>query len=164
MQASLLLFHLNALIPIAELGDQLRQRPVRDAAVQMELQRQPGEPLAMVGAMKPSLHFHTGDVVLYEGRSEGALVNLSDRLAHERRRGWQGRPLSDDEASPTVLVLIDGGTARQDHWSNMQPQILGEFGIYSLWRVDRRRLEARAGDLRSEGVDPDWRDPRPERF
>ncbi len=63
-----------------------------------------------------------------------------------------------------MLVLIDGGTARQDHWSNMQPQILGEFGIYSLWRVDRRRLEARAGDLRSEGVDPDWRDPRPERF
>ena len=34
-----------------------------------------------------------------------------------------------------MLVLIDGGTARQDHWSNMQPQLLGEFGIYSLWRL-----------------------------
>ena len=164
MQASLVMFHLTALIPIAELGDQLRQRPVRDAAEQMTRQRNPGEPLAMVGAMKPSLHFHTGEVVVYEGRSEGALVNLSDRLAHERRRGWRGLPLSEADASSTVLVLIDAGTARQNHWRDLQPQVLGEFGIYALWRRERGRLEARAGELQVEGVEPDWRDPRPERF
>ena len=164
MQMPLLLFHLTALVPIAELGDQLRQLPVRQVAKQMIREQRPGEPLAMVGAMKPSLHFHTGQVVVYEGRSDGALVNLSDRLATEQRRGWSGRPLSDPEASSSVLLVIDKGTALQQHWRGMEPQQLGVHGIYAIWRLDRRRLERRAAELMAEGVDLDWRDPRPERF
>ena len=81
MQGALVLFHITALVPIAELADQLRQRPVRQAADQMNLSRREREPLAMVGAMKPSLHFYTGRVILFEGRSEGAPVNLADRLS-----------------------------------------------------------------------------------
>ena len=164
MQMSLLLFHLTALIPIAELGDQLRQLPVRQAAAQIDRLQREDEPLAMVGAMKPSLHFHTGQVVLFEGRSKGAFVNLVDRLAHERRRGWRGRPLTDPDSSDTVLVVIDQGTARQSHWQGLSSEVLGRHGIYELWRVDRLRLEERAADLRAEGEDADWRDPRPERF
>jgi len=157
-------FHLAALIPIAELADRLRQRPVRDAAALMLSQQRRGEPLAMVGAMKPSLHFHTRQVILFEGRSDGALVNLVDRLAHERRRGWRGTPLDSADAPDTVLVLIDRGTAQRDHWTALQPEQLGQIGIYDVWRLDRRRLERRARALQDAGVEADWRQPRPERF
>ena len=164
MQGPLLLFHLTALVPIAELGDQLRQEPVRLAAEQIRRSRRDSEPVAMVGAMKPSLHFHTGQIVLYEGRSDGALVNLADRLSTETRRGWKGSPLTDPKASSTVLVVIDRGTTRQSHWLDLEPERLGRYGIYDVWRLDRRRLDQRAAELRSEGVDADWMDPRPERF
>ena len=54
MQLPLLMFHLTALVPIAELGDQLRQEPVASAATRMKQVQRSGELLAMVGAMKPS--------------------------------------------------------------------------------------------------------------
>ena len=164
IQASLLLFHLTALVPIAQLADQLRQRPVRQSAALMVDQQRQGEPLAMVGAMKPSLHFFTRQVVLFEGRSDGALVNLSDRLSHEQRQGWSGKPLNTPGASDTVLLVIDSGTAQRKHWQGLDPQRLGQFGIYEIWRLDRQRLQQRAMSLQGEGVDPDWRRPRPERF
>ena len=164
VQGPLLLFHLTALVPIAELGDLLRQQPVRLAADRIRRSRRTAEPVAMVGAMKPSLHFHTGQIVLYEGRSDGALVNLADRLSYEIRRGWKGRPLTDPEASETVLVVIDRGTALQNHWLDLEPELLASYGIYEVWRLDRHRLDRRAAQLRADGVDADWRDPRPERF
>ena len=164
MQIPLLLFHVSALIPIAELADQLRQVPVRQVAEQMEKQHLPGEPFAMVGAMKPSLHFHTGKVIVFEGRSDRALVNLADRLANEQRRDWNGHPLGTKDASDTVLIAIDRGTSAQDHWRGLRPIDLGRFGIYNLWRLDRKRLEQRADALKFDGVDLDWRQPRPERF
>jgi hypothetical protein len=118
----------------------------------------------MVGVMKPSLHFHTGQVIVFEGRSDGALVNLADRLANEQRRGWVGHPLGTKDASDTVLIAIDQGTSSQDHWRGLHPIDLGRFGIYNLWRLDRERLEQRADVLKANGVDADWRQPRPERF
>ena len=130
----------------------------------MSQSRKEREPLAMVGAMKPSLHFYTGRVILFEGRSDGALVNLADRLSHERRRGWQGHPLGSPQASDTLLLVIDRGTARQEHWRGLNPQLLGSYGIYQVWRLNRSRLDQRAAALMQEGVDADWRDPRPERF
>ena len=164
LQLPLLLVHLSTVLPIAALADALRQRPVREAASQLLAQQIPGEPLAMVGRMKPSLHFQTRQVVLYEGRSSGALVNLSDRLAHERRRGWQGKPLGQPDASPTVLMVIDSRTSQRRHWQGLQPQNLGRFGIYNVWRLDRSLLERRAGELKRAGVRADWFEPRPERF
>ena len=120
--------------------------------------------MVMVGAMKPSLHFYTGQVILYEGQSDGALVNIADRLAQEQRRGWSGYPLGTPGASRTVLVLIDRGTAERDHWRNLQPELLGQIGIYDVWRLDRTRLEQRAQTLKADGVDADWQEPRPERY
>jgi hypothetical protein len=120
--------------------------------------------MAMVGAMKPSLHYYTGQVILYEGQSDGALVNIADRLTHEQRRGWRGYPLGSHGASSTVLVLIDRGTAQRAHWRDLQPELLGRIGIYDVWRMDRSRLEQRARTLQDDGVEADWREPRPERF
>jgi hypothetical protein len=85
-------------------------------------------------------------------------------LANEQRRGWVGHPLGTKEASDTVLIAIDRGTSSQDHWLGLSPIDLGRFGIYNLWRVDRKRLEQRADALKVNGVEPDWRQPRPERF
>lgn len=163
MQLPLVLFQLVSLLPMVSLGDRVRQLPVRQAAAEIVRQglHSPREPVAMVGVMKPSLHFYTDRVVVYEGQSDGALMNVVDRLRSEQRRNWSGASI---ERMPTVLVLIDAGTAAKDHWQGLQPQRLGRYGIYRLWRVDRRRLEARARMLEAEGVRPDWRDPRPERY
>jgi 4-amino-4-deoxy-L-arabinose transferase-like glycosyltransferase len=164
VQLSLVCFHLTAVIPIAELADQLRQLPVRQATQTLVDQQRPQEPLAMVGAMKPSVHFYAGQVILFEGRSDGALVNLADRLSKEQRRGWRGVPLTFPDASPTVLLIIDEGTRRQRHWRGLQPERLGRFGVYTVWRIERKRLNDRAAELMADGVDADWQKPRPERF
>jgi hypothetical protein len=164
VQLSLVCFHLTAVIPIAELADRLRQLPVRQATQTLVDQQRPQEPLAMVGAMKPSVHFYAGQVILFEGRSNGALVNLADRLSKEQRRGWRGVPLTSPDASPTVLLIIDEGTLRQKHWRGLQPEKLGRFGVYTVWRVERTRLNDRAAELMADGVDADWQKPRPERF
>ena len=163
-QGPMVLFQLIALVPMIQLGDRVRQLPVRQVAEQVVEQRRPGEPLAMIGVLKPSLHFYTRQVVVYEGESRAALANLAGRLSHERRRGFQGLPLTEAGASPSVLVVINRGTAAKQHWQGLRPQKLAEAGIYELWRLDRSRLEQRAEDLSDEGVDLTWRRPRPERY
>ena len=163
-QGPMVLFQLIALVPMIQLGDRVRQLPVRQIAKQVVEQRRAGEPLAMIGVLKPSLHFYTGQVVVYEGESRAALANLADRLSHERRRGFQGLPRTEADASPSVLVVINRGTAAKQHWQGLTPLKLADAGIYELWRLDRSRLEQRAADLRDEGVDLTWRKPRPERY
>ena len=163
-QGPLVLFQLIALVPMIQLGDRVRQLPVRQVAQQVVAQRRPGEPLAMIGVLKPSLHFYTDQVVVYEGQSRAALANLADRLSHEQRQGFQGLPRSEVEASPSVLVVINRGTAVKQHWQGLGPQKLASAGIYELWRLDRSRLEQRAADLREQGVALTWKKPRPERY
>ena len=63
-----------------------------------------------------------------------------------------------------MLVLIDRGTAELDHWSDLQPELLGQIGIYDVWRLDRSHLEQRAQTLKADGVHAYWREPRPERY
>jgi hypothetical protein len=153
-----------ALLPLWALGDQLRGEPVRRLAAAV-VARSPhagaGEPLAMVGMLKPSLHFHARRVVIYEGAEPEGLVNLADRLARERR---QGQAPSSVGRQPHVLLVIDAETAARQHWRDLDPELLDQAGIYRLWRLDRRRLEERAARLAAAGVRADWRDPRPERY
>ena len=146
------------------LGDRVRQLPVREAAATILRAQKPSEPIAMVGAMKPSLHFYTEQVVVYEGRSDSALVNLADRLSHEQRRGWVGHPIHGDEGAPTVLIVIDSGTLKRPYWKGLDLEVLGEFGIYKVVRVDRVKLERRAAELQADGVTLTWKAPRPERY
>jgi hypothetical protein len=160
-QLPLVLFHLLALLPMWSLGDRVRGLPVRTMAEQVVLTRLAGEPLAMVGILKPSLHYYTRQVVLYEGVPPQGLVNLADRLRREHRRGQQP---TTPERQPTVLVVIDDGTARQPHWQGLEPVELARSGLYRLWRLDRARLERRAADLRARGLAPIWQRPVPERY
>ena len=63
VQMALLLFHLTALVPIAELL--ISSDNCRCATLQTRCwPTNAHEPLAMVGAMKPSVHFHTGQVIV----------------------------------------------------------------------------------------------------
>ncbi len=164
MQGPIIAFQLLAFIPMWNLGDRIRHLPVRKAAKLMLAVQKPREPFAMVGAMKPSLHFYTNQVVVYEGRSEGALVNLSERLNQEQRMGWRGLPIEGKDGSRTVLVVIDQGTKKRRHWQDIESDQLGEFGNYLVLRVDRRFLEKRASQIKEKGIASDWRKPRPERF
>ena len=161
LQLPLLAFVPLVLQPAWQLGDRLRGLPVRQLASQLGRQARPAEPVAMLGMLKPSLHYYGRRVVIYEGAEPHHLLNLVDRLSSESR---PGQPATTLRQQPSVLVVIDSGTAAQHHWQGLEPQLLDRQGIYALWRLDRRRLEQRAVQLRSTGMAPDWRDPRPERY
>jgi 4-amino-4-deoxy-L-arabinose transferase-like glycosyltransferase len=161
LQLPLLAFVPLVLQPAWELGDRLRGQPVRQMAVALGRQARSGEPVAMMGMLKPSLHYYSRRVVIYEGAEPQNLVNLADRLRRESR---PGQPASRPDQQPSVLVVIDVATAEQPHWQGLNPQLLERRGIYGLWRLDRRKLEQRAEQLRRQGAAADWSDPRPERY
>ena len=160
-QVVLLLLVPLVLLPVWQIGDRLRGAPIRQLASVVKAERSPAETVAMVGLMKPSLHFYSGTTVLYEGRSAAALVNLADRLRSEFRPGL--RPSSATQ-QPTLLLVIDSETANKRHWRSMEGSELAQAGVYHLWRLDRLWLEQRAQLLQKEGVLPNWRNDRPERY
>jgi 4-amino-4-deoxy-L-arabinose transferase-like glycosyltransferase len=160
-QVVLLLLVPLLLLPLAQVLDQQRGLPLRRLAAEVVRQGQVDEPLAMVGLMKPSLHFYSRRTVIYEGRSATALVNLADRLRREHRPGLQP---STPRERPHLLVVMDGSTARRPYWQGLGGQVLARVEPYELWRLDRQDLEQRSGQLRSSGLDPSWSKPRPERY
>ncbi len=162
MQLAFVLFGVTALEPLMGLGDRVRQLPVRQIAAEVVRLRRPGEPLAMVGTLKPSLHYYTRQVVIFEGLKPFGLVNLADRLQREWRRGQ--RP-SAATAGATVLVVIDRNTSRLPYWQPVAHRTLAESGLYQLWRVDRSELARQARTLQEQaGVTANWQEPRPERY
>jgi 4-amino-4-deoxy-L-arabinose transferase-like glycosyltransferase len=162
LQLPLVLYALLAHLPMVQLGDRERQLPVRRIAAEVVRLRKPAEPLAMVGILKPSLHYYTQQVVLFEGIQPNGPVNLNDRLAREWRRGLQPSP---PRSGATLLLVIDQGTAQLPHWRSLPHQPLASSGLYRLWRVPRGALEQKAAALRRAGVPgPDWQRPRPERY
>ena len=163
-QIPLVLFHLFVFLPVYEIGDRLRQLPLRQASYLLNKVQKENEPLAMVGIKKPSIHFYTGKIVLYESNDEVALTNLADRLSNERRNGWEGKPIHKGKSLQTVLLVIDKATSQYSYWKNLNPEVLGGFGVYKIWRLNRDDLEKRSNQLISNGVKPDWKQPRPERL
>ncbi len=161
LQLPLVLFVPAALLPSWALGDRLRGLPVRQMAAAATRLAAPREALAMVGILKPSLHYYSGRVVIYEGIEPEGLVNLADRLRQEDRPGQNPAP---PEAIPTALVVIDRTTAASPFWQGLQPVELSRAGLYRLWRVERTRLERRAAELRAAGHPLTWTRPRPERY
>jgi 4-amino-4-deoxy-L-arabinose transferase-like glycosyltransferase len=160
-QLTLLLLVPLLLLPLARQLDQLRGAPLRTIAAVAAQQRQQEENLAMVGLMKPSLHYYSRATVIYEGRSPEGLLNLVDRLADEHRPGLQ--PTST-AIQPSVLVVIDRKTSDQPHWRGWQGLELAARAPYQLLRIDRRWLEHRAQQLLREGHKISWRESRPERY
>ena len=160
-QLALVLFVLTALQPLVELGDRLRQLPVRQVAATIVEQRRPDEPLAMVGVLKPSLHFYTRQVVLFEGLQPNGPINLDERLRLERRAGLSPSPV----AANTLLLVIDRRTATLPHWQGLPHTRIDQRGLYELWRVRRAALHDQANRLLAAGsTGPDWQRPRPERY
>ena len=170
VQLPLVAFVPLVLLPLAELGDRLRAEPVRrlaamarrhqhDSAAATAPTAAPAQ-LAMVGMLKPSLHFYSRQVVVFEEAGPAGLLNLAERLASERRSGQQPAPATGN----SLLLVIDRSTATQPHWRGLAPRILDQAGIYQLWRLERDQLERRAKALRASGVNSSWRDPRPERY
>ncbi len=174
LQGPLSIFHLVVLLPMFGLVDRLRQLPLRQVSELLVAAQKPDEALIMVGINKPSIHFYTGQVVLYEGNTSRNLVNLTDRLGFEKRQGWSGQLierrtfleflLNKRSIDSTALVVIDDKTSELPHWKGLRPEILGQFSIYKVWRIDRNRLENRANQLIEDGINPNWRLPKPERF
>jgi 4-amino-4-deoxy-L-arabinose transferase-like glycosyltransferase len=161
LQLPLVAFVPLVLLPLWTLGDQLRGAPVRAMAEAVRHQARPGEPVAMVGILKPSLHYYSRRVVLYEGTPPEGPINLADRLRRERRAGQLP---SSAAQQPTVMLVIDAATAALPHWRGLGTTELARSGLYRLWRVDRRRLEARAAELARGGLNSTWWRPRPERY
>ncbi len=164
LQIPLLLAHFLIVLPTFDLADKLRQLPLRQASELLLNSKNKNEPFVMVGAMKPSIHFYTNQVIIFEGRSKNALVNVSDRLENEKRRGWEGRSKYGPNGSETFLLIIDKRSEEKVYWQGLNPKVLGEFGVYSVWRLNRENLERRSKALISEGVITTWKNPKPERF
>tara|TARA_Y100001968_G_scaffold53758_1_gene44810 strand:+ start:256 stop:738 length:483 start_codon:yes stop_codon:yes gene_type:complete len=160
-----LLFNFLTFIPLFGLADLHRQLSLREASQAMVDLRKTNESLAMVGIKKPSVHFYTNSIILYESNTINNVVNLSERLELEKRIGWEGSEIGKSLGSESFLVLIDNDTSELSHWKILDPIELGRFGIYNLWRVDRLKLNEVSNTFRKDlEVKSDWRKYNPERF
>ena len=165
IQIPILVFNFLTFIPLFGLADQHRQLSLRKASEAIVNIKKTNESIAMVGIKKPSVHFYTNSIILYESNTRNNVVNLSERLEKEKRIGWEGSQIGKSEGSKTVLVLIDKYTSKLYHWKILDPIELDRFGIYNLWRVDRLKLNQVANLLRKDFKSKsDWKKYNPERY
>lgn len=66
--------------PVWQLGDCVRGAPIRTLAAVVTELRTKSAALAMVGLIKPSIHYFSRVTLLYGGRSPNAQLNLADYL------------------------------------------------------------------------------------
>ncbi len=146
---------------IRNLGDTSRQLPLRNISKKILNVRKGGETLAMIGIRKPSLHFYSKQIVFYELADKAGLINLYDRLQFDRRTNYQDKPNYEYES---LLIVIDKYSSKEDHWSNINHQKLGEYGIYNLWRIKKNDLKLKAINLLNNGYEANWRNKTNEKF
>ena len=147
--------------PIRKLADTSRQLPLRNISKLIVSIREGKETLAMIGIRKPSLHFYSRQIVFYEPNTKGGLINLSERLNADRRKNYEDQP---DYEYKSLLVVIDKYSSRREHWSNINYQKLGEYGIYKLWRIQKSDLNKYSEFLVNSGFKSDWKNRRVEKF
>ena len=165
LQIPILLFNFLTFIPLFGLADDHRQLSLREASASIVLLKKENESIAMVGIEKPSVHFYTKSIILYESNLINNVVNLSERLELEKRIGWEGSEIGKETGSESVLVLIDNDSSQLFHWKILNPIELGRFGIYNLWRVDRSTLNNIANNFKQDlKAVSDWRNYNPERY
>jgi len=138
LQLVLVLWIPLGLLPLANLMDRLRQEPLRAMATVVQHESRSGEPLAMVGFKKPSLHFYARRLVRYGEDSALDLANLV--LCTD----WG---LKTD----TLLVVLDERAAEQPHWQRLQGNTVAQAGVYELRRLRRQEMEAVVNQLRKDG-------------
>ncbi len=147
--------------PIRKLADTSRQLPLRNISKLILDTREGRETLAMIGIRKPSLHYYSRQIVFYEPNTKEGLINLSDRLNIDRRENYGDQP---DYEYKSLLVVIDEYSSRQKHWSNINHQKLGEYGIYNLWRIQKSDLNKYSELLVNSGYKSDWQNRKVEKF
>ena len=147
--------------PIRKLADSLRQVPLRNISKKIINVRSRREPVAMIGIRKPSLHFYSKQIVFYESSSPSGLVNLSERFTLGKRSNELDQP---NYNSDSFLVVIDKYSKEKKHWTNINSQNLGTYGIYSLLRIRRSDLNFSAQKFRKDGITPTWRIEKFENF
>ena len=147
--------------PIRKLADNLRQLPLRNISKSILAIREGKEPLAMIGIRKPSLHFYSRQIVFYEPNTKQGLINLSDRLNNDRRKNYEDQPNYENKS---LLVVIDDYSSKLMHWSNVNHQKLGEYGIYNLWRIEKINLDKYSDYLINSGYESDWKNRKVEKF
>ena len=159
--SALLLMVPLVLLPMWQIGDQLRGAPIRDLAAIAVAQRSERE---SVGDGGPA---QTLPALLQPGHRD-----LRGTLSHAPWSIWRivcgmrsGRACTPAIAEAAHRSAGDRrDTALQPHWQGWNGQEMARAGPYRLWRLDRRWLEERARQLGAEGNGPNWREPRPERF
>ncbi|MBO6971890.1 MAG: glycosyltransferase family 39 protein [Prochlorococcus marinus CUG1431] len=147
--------------PIRKLADTSRQLPLRNISKLILTIREGNETLAMIGIRKPSLHYYSRQIVFYEPNTKEGLINLSDRLNTDRRKNYEDHP---DYDSNSLLVVIDEYSSNQQHWSNINHQKLGVYGIYNLWRIKKSDLIKYSDFYVKKGYKSNWRNRKVENF
>jgi len=161
LQILLLIGQSLLMSPIRKLADNSRQLPLRNISKLILDIRQGRETLAMIGIRKPSLHYYSRQIVFYEPNTKEGLINLSDRLNTDRRENYEDQP---DYECKSLLVVIDEYSSLQDHWSNINHQKLGEYGIYNLLRIKKSDLNKYSEFLINSGYKSDWKNRKVEKF
>ena len=146
---------------IRKLADNLRQEPLRNISKKIINVRANKEPIAMIGIRKPSLHFYSKQIVFYEPSSVSGLLNLSERFNFGKRSNELDQP---NYQSETFLVVIDKYSREEKHWSEINSQRIGNYGIYSLLRIKRKDLNFSANELKKFGIKSNWRTEKYEKF
>tara|TARA_B100000212_G_scaffold131922_1_gene98939 strand:+ start:2055 stop:3875 length:1821 start_codon:yes stop_codon:yes gene_type:complete len=147
--------------PIRKLADNLRQAPLRNISKTIINVRSSREPIAMIGIRKPSLHFYSKQIVFYESSAATGLVNLSERFNYGKRSNDLDQP---NYKSDSFLIVIDKYSKEEKHWTSINSQKLGNYGIYSLLRIKREDLNLFAKKFKEDGIKPTWRNEKYERF
>ncbi len=161
LQILLLLGQSFLMSPIRKLADTSRQLPLRNISKLISDIREGNETLAMIGIRKPSLHYYSRQIVFYEPNTKVGIINLSDRLKTDRRENYDDQP---DYEYKSLLVVIDEYSSREQHWSNINHQKLGEYGIYNLWRIQKSDLNKYSEFLVNSGYKSDWENRKVEKF
>tara|TARA_A100001388_G_scaffold121260_1_gene89564 strand:- start:955 stop:1926 length:972 start_codon:yes stop_codon:yes gene_type:complete len=161
LQILLLIGQSFLMSPIRKLADTSRQLPLRNISKLILDIREGGETLAMIGIRKPSLHFYSRQIVFFEPNSKEGLINLSDRLKTDRRSNYEDQP---DYEYKSLLVVIDKHSSLKEHWSNINHQKMGEYGIYNLWRIKKSDLNNYSRFLIKKGFKPNWKNRKVEKF
>jgi len=161
LQILLLIGQSYLMSPIRKLADTSRQLPLRNISKLILDIREGKETLAMIGIRKPSLHYYSKQIVFYEPNTKEGLINLSDRLNNDRRENYEDQP---DYEFKTLLVVIDEYSSRAQHWTNINYQKLGEYGIYNLWRIQKSDLNKYSEFLLYSGYKSDWKKRKVEKF
>ena len=161
LQILLLLGQPFLMKPIRKLADTSRQLPLRNISKLILSIREGKETLAMIGIRKPSLHYYSRQIVFYEPNTKEGLINLSERLNTDMRENYQDQPNYEYKS---LLVVIDEYSSRKEHWSNINHQKLGEYGIYNLWRIKKSDLNNYSKLLGNIGYKSDWKNRKVEKF